>query len=104
MTEPVLTYPGYRIAKEFARDICGEHNGFDIANTANINEGTLYPLLHRWEQIGWLISRTETPDERQARPGGRLGRKGQSRKLWKATAEGQKKIPAYVKRWEAKSR
>ncbi len=41
-----------------------------------ISAGTLYPLLHRMERLGWLKSRTEAGGGGRARKDYRLTRKG----------------------------
>jgi len=39
-----------------------ERHGFDLSDQAGIKSGTLYPLLARFEQAGWLSSRWEDVD------------------------------------------
>ena len=41
-----------------------ELSGADIGRATNLASGTLYPILLRLEQAGWLESRWETDDPR----------------------------------------
>jgi PadR family transcriptional regulator PadR len=50
-----------------------EWYGFDLLDRTELKSGTLYPLLARLEQAGWLESRWETIDPRaEGRPRRRL--------------------------------
>jgi PadR family transcriptional regulator, regulatory protein PadR len=39
---------------------CDELSGVEIGKSAKLQSGTLYPILMRLEQQGWLASRWET--------------------------------------------
>lgn len=97
--DPLLTYEGYRVAGELIRDINAEHTGYDISRNTRVNQGTLYPLLQRWTDAGWLTVRDEKPEEHAAR----AGRKGRTRRLIRVTKLGQEKLPNYFYRWEEKN-
>lgn len=99
LNEPLLTYPGYRVAEALINDINAEHVGYDLSRDLGLNEGTLYPLISRWVRAGWLTVRDEQPEEHATRP----GRKGRPRKLIRVTDLGREKIPAYYYRWLAKN-
>ncbi len=43
----------------FLRDPSGEHYGLDIATTTGLKSGSLYPILGRLEDNGWVSSRWE---------------------------------------------
>lgn len=43
----------------------GEQSGADLGRQTNLKSGTLYPLLLRLEQAGWVRSAWETADPRQ---------------------------------------
>jgi DNA-binding PadR family transcriptional regulator len=96
--DPLLTYEGYRVAEELMSDINGQHTGYAISRRTGVKQGTLYPLLQRWADAGWLSIREETPTEHAQR----AGRKGGPRKLITVTARGQEKIPDYWRRWQEK--
>jgi DNA-binding PadR family transcriptional regulator len=50
-----------------------ELSGAHIARTTKLASGTLYPILIRFEEIGWLKSRWESEDPRElGRPRRRL--------------------------------
>lgn len=97
--EPLLTYEGYRVARELMSNINAEHSGYEISQVTGVGQGTLYPMLTRWRQAGWLTVRDEKPEEHAARP----GRKGRPRRLIQVTDLGREKIPAYYYRWLAKN-
>ena len=40
-----------------------EHYGLELADAAGLKTGTLYPILARLEQAGWLTSEWEDIDE-----------------------------------------
>ncbi len=58
----------------------GEHYGLDIASVTGLKSGSLYPILGRLEDHGWLTSRWEDLDpSEQARP---------RRRYYRITADG----------------
>jgi PadR family transcriptional regulator, regulatory protein PadR len=57
------------------------HSGAEIARAADIGSGTLYPLLQRLENAGWMKSEWENVDPAQ------VGRP--RRRLYKLTGQGQ---------------
>lgn len=57
----------------------------------SVEEGALYPALHRMEKRGWLVS------EWQRTPRGRRAR------VYRATAEGHTELARQVARWEGSS-
>lgn len=42
----------------------GELSGADVGRTANLKSGTLYPILIRLENVGWVNSKWEEGDPR----------------------------------------
>ena len=80
-------------------DINGEHTGYRISQQTGVSQGAIYPLLHRWTEAGWLVTRDETSAEHAAR----AGRKGRLRKLITVTELGRTKIPAYWRRWQERT-
>jgi PadR family transcriptional regulator PadR len=51
----------------------GEISGAEIARSTKLASGTLYPILIRFEQAGWVESRWESADPRElCRPRRRL--------------------------------
>jgi len=61
----------------------GEVSGAEIARSAKLASGTLYPILMRLEEAGWVESRWETEDPHE------LGRP--RRRLYQATGLGIRK-------------
>ena len=56
-------------------DPTGDHYGLDIAREINLKTGTIYPLLARLEQHGWLTSGKEQIDpSKEGRPARRIYR------------------------------
>ena len=71
---------GYRIIREIAERSC---------DTFNLNEGTLYPILHMLEKEGHLTSydgQSET---------------GRSRRYYRITASGRLHLAARMEEWRA---
>ena len=73
----------------------GPLHGYGIANaiedlsdeTLRIDEGSLYPALHRMEEIGWITaSWTVTENKRRAR-------------IYQLTRAGKKQLTAETERW-----
>jgi PadR family transcriptional regulator PadR len=76
-----LSGPALRMLKVFIEHPTKEHSGAEIAKVTGIGSGTLYPILARLEQAGWLNSKWENikPSE-EGRP---------RRRLYKITGHGQ---------------
>jgi len=50
-----------------------EHYGLELSRAAHLASGTIYPILRRLEQRGWVVSRWEDVDpSEQGRPRKRL--------------------------------
>lgn len=62
--------------------------GFDLMKRTRLKSGTLYPILMRLEHAGWLSSRAEDVDPREA---GRA-----ARRLYRLTGEGERAARAEV--------
>lgn len=70
----------------------GELSGAEISREVKLQSGTLYPLLMRLEQCGWLESRWETEDPHA------LGRP--RRRYYKVTGIGQTRARAALRELE----
>jgi DNA-binding PadR family transcriptional regulator len=66
-----------------------ELSGADIAAASKLKSGTLYPILARLEEAGWLSSRWEAGDPVT------LGRP--RRRYYRVTAEGAKNVRAVAR-------
>jgi len=75
---PKKTKQTVRLIEAFLERPTEEIHGFDLIGTTKIKSGTLYPLLIRLENLGWLESHWEESD----RPGPR-------RRLYRLSAEGE---------------
>jgi PadR family transcriptional regulator PadR len=72
---PRLTHATLKVLSVFLFAGHDERSGADIAASTKLASGTLYPILLRCEQAGWLKSRWEEVDPREAgRPRRRLYR------------------------------
>jgi transcriptional regulator len=71
---------GYAIMSAI-RDISGE--------VLRIEEGSLYPALHRMEEAGWIRAAWITKDN------------GRRARLYELTAAGKKQLAAEESRWQA---
>jgi transcriptional regulator len=74
----------------------GPQHGYGIAthieavsdDTLRVEEGSIYPALHRMEQTGWIASEWRvTPNNRRAR-------------LYRLTRAGQKHLEAEQEKWD----
>lgn len=54
-----------------------------------VEEGSLYPALHRMEEAGWIEAEWITKEN------------GRRARIYKLTAEGKKRLAAEESRWEA---
>jgi PadR family transcriptional regulator PadR len=86
--EPRISLQGLKVLSAFigAGD-CGL-SGADITRSTGAKSGTLYPILFRYEEIGWLKSEWEAVDPVEAgRP---------RRRLYRLTATGRR---AFSRAW-----
>jgi PadR family transcriptional regulator PadR len=73
--EPRLTQQSHKVLSAFLNDPTGEFAGADLLDSTRLMSGTLYPILIRLEEAGWLRSRWERVDpSRAGRPRRRLYR------------------------------
>jgi DNA-binding PadR family transcriptional regulator len=73
--EPRLTLQGMKVLRTFVDSHDADIAGADIQRLTGLSSGTLYPLLFRFEQAGWLSSRWEQVDPSEVgRPRRRLYR------------------------------
>lgn len=77
-----MSGPTLKLCKVFVEDAKQARSGAELSKLAKIGSGTLYPLLQRMENAGWLASKWEDIDPSEAgRP---------RRRFYKLTAPGQK--------------
>ena len=77
-----LSGPTLQVLRLFMSDTVQARSGAEIHLATNIGSGTLYPLLLRLEEAGWLSSEWETTDpSREGRP---------RRRYYLITGEGQR--------------
>jgi PadR family transcriptional regulator PadR len=75
----------------------GERYGYELiellerqtAGVLAMGQSTLYPLLYNLEAKGWIASRVETADN------------GRSRKYYRLTEKGKKRLTQDARQWEA---
>jgi PadR family transcriptional regulator, regulatory protein PadR len=71
--DPRMTTETLGLLAVFLDDPASPRYGLELAAAAGVKTGTLYPCLARLEKAGWLSSRWEEIDPRQAgRPRRRL--------------------------------
>ena len=58
-------------------------------DTLRVEEGSLYPALHRLEEAGWIKARWTTSDT------------GRRARMYEITADGRKQLAAEEERWKA---
>lgn len=59
---PRLTLQGMRVLDTFLRQNQEKLSGVDIHRITGLPSGTLYPILARFEKVGWLKSEWENID------------------------------------------
>lgn len=84
-----MTGPTLKVLALFLANRTDEIAGSEIAKSAKLASGTLYPILLRLENAGWLTSKWETEDPRD------LGRP--RRRLYRLTGEGARSAKAAFK-------
>jgi PadR family transcriptional regulator len=85
--EPRLTAPTLKVLGALMSPI--QASGAEIGRTTNIPSGTLYPILLRLEDAGWVESEWETADPTELeRP---------RRRLYRITGVGAKKTTAAIR-------
>ncbi|MEU6038326.1 PadR family transcriptional regulator [Actinomadura sp. NPDC047616] len=68
-SQPRMTLATQSVLKVFLDDPREPRYGFDIAKEAKLATGSLYPILSRLEQVGWVTSWWEDIDtSMEARP------------------------------------
>lgn len=81
--EPRITLQSMKVLRTFMDNLNEELSGVDVRKATSLATGTLYPILLRFEQAGWLTSNWEKVDPSEA---------GRPRKrLYKIAAAGQRK-------------
>lgn len=75
-----MTVPVAKVLAALLADPAGEHYGLQLMQQTGIASGTLYPILTRLQNAGWLTARWEDEDPSDAgRP---------VRRYYQLTAEG----------------
>jgi len=75
---PKATKPTVRVLEALLERPTEERHGFDLLKETELKSGTLYPILIRFERLGWL---TSTWDE--------SSQSGPRRRLYRLSAEGE---------------
>jgi PadR family transcriptional regulator, regulatory protein PadR len=77
---PRMTIPTQLVLRVLLSDPSEERYGYEIGESAGLASGTVHPILARLEGAGWLESRWEDVDSREAgRP---------ARRYYRLTADG----------------
>ncbi|HEY1760432.1 MAG TPA: helix-turn-helix transcriptional regulator, partial [Bryobacteraceae bacterium] len=80
-SDPRITFQGLRVLDVFMENVAQKYSGADVAQRTELLSGSLYPILIRYEQAGWLTSRWEKEEPAV------LGRP--RRRLYRITGAGQ---------------
>jgi PadR family transcriptional regulator, regulatory protein PadR len=84
--DPRLSADALEILGAMLEDAMAWHYGLGLSKTAGIAAGTIYPMLARLENAGWLESRwEEAGPENEGRP---------RRRLYRLTGLGERKAVA----------
>jgi PadR family transcriptional regulator, regulatory protein PadR len=87
--EPRLTQQTLKVLGTLMSGQTRELSGAEIAKLSKLSSGTLYPILYRLEEFGWLDSRWEVGDPAM------LGRP--RRRYYRVTGEGAKRVQEVVR-------
>ena len=87
--KPRLTTQTLKVLATLMSRTQDELSGADIARSTKLSSGTLYPILLRLEEAGWVESRWETADPRE------LGRP--RRRFYQTTGVGMKEARSTVR-------
>ncbi|MGW3852598.1 PadR family transcriptional regulator [Streptomyces fagopyri] len=70
MSSPRMTLQTQLVLRALLEDPAGQRYGLELCELAGLPSGTIYPILARLEQAGWLDSTWEDPavHERAGRP------------------------------------
>ena len=88
-SEPRLTQQTLKVLGTLMSGQTRELSGAEIAKLSKLSSGTLYPILYRLEEFGWLDSRWEVGDPAM------LGRP--RRRYYRVTGEGAKRVQEVVR-------
>jgi PadR family transcriptional regulator, regulatory protein PadR len=61
----------------------------ELSDTLRVEEGSLYPALHRMEEAGWIRARTITTE------------RNRTARAYEITAEGRRRLSVEEERWRA---
>lgn len=62
IAEMRMTVPVVRVLAALVADPTGDHYGMELMQSSNLPSGTLYPILARLTEGGWLEKRWEEVD------------------------------------------
>src|SRR3954452_479048 len=82
MAAPRMSSQTLQLLRALLEDPTAEWYGFDLMERTKLKSETLYPILFRLEQAGWLASRTEAVDPSE------VGRA--ARRFYHLTGEGER--------------
>ena len=83
-----LSLAAIKLLSLMLEDPTADHYGLDLSKRAGVLTGTVYPLLKRLEDLGWLESRLEEIDAvSEGRP---------ARRLYRLTGEGARQARAEI--------
>jgi DNA-binding PadR family transcriptional regulator len=85
---PRLTWQTQAILAALLQDVATAHYGLELAKTAGLPSGTIYPILARLERAGWIESELENIDPKVA------GRR--ARRYYTLTGEGERVARAEI--------
>ncbi|WP_202529870.1 PadR family transcriptional regulator [Streptomyces sp. SID8358] len=90
MGEPRMTMPTRAVLAAFMARPADEHYGLEVSEAAGLAPGSIYPILIRLEQYGWLESRWEDIDKHaEGRP---------PRRYYRLSEKGAQDVPLALTR------
>jgi DNA-binding PadR family transcriptional regulator len=86
-----MTMPTQAVLRALLRDPGHDRYGLEVCELAGLPSGTVYPILARLEQVGWVESRWEDPETHVAEGRPR-------RRYYRITADGAEQARTTVAR------
>jgi len=65
--EPRISLQGMKVLQTFMDNASRSMSGSEIKEIVHLSTGTLYPILLRFEEVGWLESKWEEADPSKIR-------------------------------------
>lgn len=94
----IRTYSAAAVAAELLKRPLDLQWGMQLRDALRMSPGTLYPILARFREAGWVT------DEWETKEAARATHAGAPRRYYVVTTLGLTELAAYVAAWDARGR